>query len=348
MRLRGDITYAALEGQSNPELDMDSSPDLPCDERWLCHDTENFSPANAGSLEIIRAHCIDYPQGILLDVYQDLTELGLRHPSGTLEAQGRYLNGLRSETAELHHELMVAQLEHPYADILQSTNEFEDFWLGTVLDTNRLRFPHLSPERKQHYLSEMGDVLWYVARVGQEADIPLSNAVLDFLLDIDAGKLQTYLEHGDKSSFEKRFAETMDFDLFQTIALNVSDKVWSDMNADTPRASRATIENMPAQLFGHICEDGLWPDKGIAEDWDPAVPYRHLPDLKLTLGKITWFVAYTAHSLLNTDFRTVMQANLKKMVLRTQQGTLFEKDQSSRADGAAANHGSQRMPFTLE
>lgn len=326
MQLRGDITYEAMVFGGQKELVRDSVADLPHTEEWLCRDDTNYSPDNARELEVIRAHCVEYPQGILLDIYQAITALGLKHPSGTIEAQRRYLNGLRSETAELHSELMQAQYEHPYGRIADAAEEFEDLWLLGALNTNRLRSPHLSPERRQHYLSELGDVLWYIARTSEEMRTPLSSAVLEFLLSVNAGKLQTYLAHGQMEDFRARFAQTMDFDLFQAVALNVGEAMFDQTHIDNPVTSKITVDDMPAQLFGRICEDGLWPERGVVDDWDPTNPYEHLPQLRVALGKLTWFVAYTAHSLLNADFRTVMQLNLKKMVIRTRNGTLFEKD----------------------
>lgn len=346
MKLRGEITYRTLPISEQISLGAEATANLPHNPKWLCHDEVNFSPPNASELEVIRAHCIEYPQGVLLDVYQDLTALGLKHESGTVEAQRRYLNGLRSETTELHRELLLAQFEHPYRYIADATEEFEDFWLMAALDTNKLRFPHLSAERKQHYVSELGDVLWYLARVSSEMKVNLSQTVFEFLLSIDAGNLQTYVAHGEADKFRDRFAQTMDFDLFQTVALDVSDRVLTTNNQNTYIAAQANIDNMPVQLFGSMCEDGLWPGKGVAEEWDPAQPFSHLEDLNLTLGKLTWFVAYTAHSLLNADFRTVMQTNLKKMVLRTRNGTLFDKDERDRQEEAATLAEGSRMPLT--
>jgi hypothetical protein len=119
------------------------------------------------------------------------------------------------------------------------------------------------------------------------------------------------------------------------------------INQGYPIERRASIETMPATMLGIIYSDYLWPSQGDADDWSQDRPFDQLPDLETTVGRLLWFVAYTSNSLLNTDFRTVMQANLQKLVNRARRGTLFDKDGRGSADEASASAADMRLPMKV-
>ena len=343
MQIRGDISYDAFRYYQHESLVMDNDGGVPYTDEWLHHDAEHFNPDNAAELEAIRAHCIEHPEGVLLDAYQAVTELGLKEPSGSPELQARLLKGLRGEVRELHQELLKAQAEHPYMNIIQSLDEIDDFWVATVLDPSRLRFNHLSPERKAHYLSELGDVLWYTSRLAHEGGISLSEAVLQFMLRIGAGDLQARVDRGDSEGLRQRFAETLDFELFQVVALSLDERVAESINQGMPVERRVKVENMPSMMLSIIDYEYLWGDERSESD-ELRV---QINDFEVTIGRLVWFVAYTAHSILNTDFRTVMQANLQKLISRSRRGTLFEKIERTEADEAETIVPDLRMPVSI-
>ncbi len=346
MRIRSEITLNTMGWAGRPDRPAEDGEitggDLP--EHELNHDL--FSPENAERLSLIRRHCLEHPQGILIDVYQAVTELELKHPSGSYEAQRRYLEGLRGEVGELAQELSGALLEHPYHAMVSETEGPADTWIATVLDYNRLRFNDLSADRKERVLGELGDVLWYSSRVAAESGTSLSRAFVAFLEHADAGGIRKSYEAGFGDDIEARAGEILDVRLVQDIALSQKKASTVRMNEGMPIESVVTIDNMPHLLLGRILGDELYPRSADDDTWSPDRPYAYLPHTEVTVGKLVWFVAYTANSLLNADFATVMRTNLEKITKRSQHGTIFSKqDRTGEADEASLRLGhNTRIP----
>lgn len=330
MQIRGSITHEALEWSGRNDRPIDDSDIHVADESNVFINLDLNSPENAVQLARIRAHCIENPQGVLLDVYQDVTGLELRYEPGTEKARDSYVSGLRGELTELSDELMKAQIEHPYLQLGQTAVGPEDTWLNTVLDFNRLRFNDLKSERKSSILSETGDVLWYSSRLAAEEEVSLSKSFVTFLRRSKAGALPQYYELGAGDEIEKRAQETMDFRLTQDIALSQKQLFSSVINEGTSVEKVATIDNMPSTLLNRIIEDDLI---------EPI-------DTEMLVGKLLWFTAYTSNSILNADYCLVMKANLEKILTRSKTGTVFSKQHRQEADETTVHGGrNPRQPM---
>ncbi len=333
MRIRSEITLGSMDWAGRPDRPADdaeiAAEDCPAPEL----NRDLYNPENAEQLALIRQHCMEHPQGILLDVYQAVTELELKHPSGSPEAQRRHLKGLRGEVKELSDELLEALMKHPYHAMGEETEGPADAWIMTVLDYNRLRFNDLDGERKKRILGELGDVLWYTSRVAAEAGSSLSRSFVTFLRDVEAGKVRQSYDQGFGGAIEERAGEILDVRLVQDIALSQKKAFTVPTNEGTPVETLATIDNMPHRLLERIYGDELYARSG-GDVWDAERPYEHLPHTEATVGKLVWFVAYTSSSLLNADFATVMRTNLEKITKRSQRGTIFSKEDRGEADEA--------------
>lgn len=320
---------------------MEVSEALPYDpdHYYLNHDL--YSPEDAETLAKIRAHCIGYPNAILLDAYQAVTALEQKHPPGSQEAQKRFISGLRDEVGELHHELLVAQLEDPYLNALPKT-EPEDIWLTNVIDPNRIAFPYMREHRKEHVLSELGDVLWYAARVAAERGRSLSELYFDFLVKMNPRGVWSRFDPG---LARPRAGTIMDFELAQRLASDTKEFVTGCINAGTPVEDRFTIDQMPAHLLAEIYGGELFANPAAGDDI-PEQPYGELPNIDLAIGKLIWFVGYSAGAMINSEFSTVMRANLEKVLNRSRRGTIFSKSDRDGADESSIRAGQEsRMPL---
>jgi hypothetical protein len=351
MRIRSELTqqFLAPEGGTPPP---DSSESLPPYERPLLN-TELHNPANAAELAEVREHLMHEPRGVLLDVYQAVTSLELKHPIGSVEGKERYLHGLRGEVNELHHELLEAFIEHPHMRITDLTTGPEDSWLLAALDTNRIRFHHLSPKRKEKYLGELGDVLWYTSRFASECGVSLSRGFLDFIRAGNQTPLpleeEYYAPYAD--AIPQRAAEIFDESLVQSLALSqkAAFYVEGSLERDHERLlgsapDKITIDSQPHRILDLIGHD-LFPAEGNRLDWEDEDPYEALPHPNVTVGRLVWFIAYTSHTILNAELSTVIQANLEKITQRSRRGTIFsreDRDQNDESGIHAPEH--RRMP----
>lgn len=319
MRIRGVISHETMDWAGRADRPVDDADIRPIDSANVSLNSELYSPPNAQRLAIIREHCLTEPQGVLLDVYQAITELELKHPTGSPEAKERYASGLYEEVIELADELEAAQLEHPYRRIDEFIEGPHDSWVATVLDHNRLRFNDIDPQRKEKCLGEMGDILWYSSRLAAEFGVSLSRAFIAFLLTSHAGKLRESYVLGHGEEIEKRGETILDFRLVQDIALSQKMAYTAQAQVGTPLQKLVTIDNAPHTLLNRIIEDDL-----------PQIGSR----IEVIIGKLVWFVAYTSSSILNTDFAVVAQANLEKVTARSRRGTIFNKSDRNQADEA--------------
>ncbi|MDP9211756.1 MAG: hypothetical protein M3N59_00570 [bacterium] len=333
MRIRSEITLNSMGWTERPDRPADDAEIVAEDRPAPELNRDLYNPENAEQLAVVRQHCMEHPQGILLDVYQAVTELELKHPPGSLEAQRRHLRGLRGEVKELSDELLKALVEHPYHAMGHETEGPADAWIMTVLDYNRLRFNDLDGERKKQILGELGDVLWYASRVAAESGSSLSRSFVAFLRDAGAGGIKQSYDHGFGEAIETRAGEILDVRLVQDIALSQKKAFTVRTDPETPDEALATIDNMPHRLLERIYGDELYASSG-GDVWDTERPYEHLPHTEVTVGKLVWFVAYTSNSLLNADFATVMRANLEKITRRSQHGTIFSRQDRGVGDEA--------------
>lgn len=338
MQIRGDISYWAMPAPERDQLPIDDDLmlGLPHDPEWVFIPDHLRESEEAQKLAIVRAHCIEHPEGVLLDVYQRLTELSLvpKYPTGELATQHKLLDGLRDEVNELGQELKIATIRHPYDRILEAMEEDEDVWIHNVLNRGYLRFFQLTPERKEHFLSEAGDVLWYASRVAAEMGITLSEAMFKFLRSIDAGKISHGIASYGEQAMIERFSKSLDFDLMQVVGFNLADKVKVTFNKGTPVEADFTAENQPIAWLDATYYDDLFPPLGgdQRDEWTADNPYSHIPNLEIGLGKLVWFVGYTSTTILNTDFHTIMKANLQKNVQRTRRNTIIDKQDRGQED----------------
>jgi NTP pyrophosphatase (non-canonical NTP hydrolase) len=357
MRIRGEITHHVREWAGRPDRPLEAEALSDAERPPLNEDL--YNPENAALLADIREHIMAHPQGILVDVYQAVTELELKHAPGTLAGQERYLDGLRGEINELHHELLKAFAEHPYLKVAEMTQGPEDTWLVSALDLIRLRFQDISPERKEKYLGELGDVLWYTARLAQEHGTSLSEAFIEFIRTGQQAPLALqepyFSPHAE--DIRRRSAEIFDAALVQSLALSQKGAFSEEAGADypfmeqnggrllsKPRDGAITIDSHPHRILDLI-GDELEPPAGRPDIWEADRPYSQLPDLKVTIGKLVWYTAYTAHTMLNAELSTVMKANLQKITRRSQHGTIFSRQDRTEADEAAIKASRHaRMP----
>ena len=320
--------------------------DLPNYDRVLIN-PELHNPPGAIVLAEVREHIMARPEGILLDVYQGVTSLELKHPPGSLEGQERYLDGLRDEIDELHVELSKAFMENPLLEVGDLIEGPEDSWLMGALDPRRLRFQYLDAGRKEKFLGELGDVLWYTSRLASEHGTTLSSALVEFIRrGRQAPKnLEEAVKLGMLEQVEARAAEILDAELIQNLALSQKMAFYGWMNEGMPIQQKRTIDSDPQFILDHI-KDELYPE-GRPDKWEAESPYTQLPDLKQTIGKLVWFTAYTSHTILNAEFSTVMQANLQKITQRSRRGTIFSKQDRTEADESGI-HASEHRRMPLE
>ncbi len=97
MRIRGEISHELMQWTGRADRPLDYADIQLTGQTITDLNPSLFSPENAAQLAVIREHCIQHPQGILLDTYQSVTELELKYPSGSPEAKKRYSKGLHEE-----------------------------------------------------------------------------------------------------------------------------------------------------------------------------------------------------------------------------------------------------------
>jgi hypothetical protein len=103
MQIRGAITYEALNWFDRKDRPFDENNISVEDKSNIFINPDLYSPENAEQLAAIRAHCIEHPQGVLLDAHQQVTRLELVNEPGTNKAKEVYRAGLGGE---LIHELV--------------------------------------------------------------------------------------------------------------------------------------------------------------------------------------------------------------------------------------------------
>ena len=335
MRIRGELKWEECGFDVLPEFEDQILPPI---------NPELSSPTNYKELLLARQEMMDRPQGIVIDAYQQVTALELKYPEGSYDNQRRSLDGLRGEVTELGEELEKALKEHPLRTIGPEYQETSEYWIHKMLKLNRLRFPDLSAERKKHYIDEEGDVLWYSSRVAAEIGVNLSDCFVTFLRESPVGgPLRDMEARGKWDQVVEESNRALSFDIIQKMALD-NESAYSLVKG-RDGSVHVNIDSDPGQILTSIA-DSLEPD-GVEDAWDEQWPYVHIPDLKVTLGKLVWFVAYTSETLLNTELGKVAQANLEKITNRSAEGTTFSRrfrDHENEFTLVASPH-SRRMPM---
>ncbi len=321
MQIRGEITHALQDWSEREDRPLEDSGISYIIAKNIYVNPALHSPENAQELAELRAHFIEQPQGVLLDAYQVVTELDLKHPAGSAPGKDRYYAGLRDELVELSTELAKAQVEHPYQQLGKLAMGIEDSWLVTSLDHNRIRFDNLHPERKEKYLSELGDVLWYISRLAAESGTTMSKSFVKFLLASGNTSLETIYRNGDGGLVEARAAAILDFRIVQDLALSQKMAFAYKIKTGTLPAKNITVDSAPYMLLNRIIDEDL--------GQSPTV------DVGQMIGKLIWFTAYTASSILNADYALVMKANLEKILARSRRGTAFNRAERSAQDEAS-------------
>lgn len=292
------------------ELSFESNPCASEDLDWV--NPNLINPDNAAELARVREHIMFQPRDVLLDTYQAVTELELKEQSGSEEAAERYLSGLHEELAELVVELEQAREENPHFKSAEPGG-----WMYDLLDRDRLRMTDILPIRKDKYLGELGDILWYSGRVAAEAGSTLSRSFLRFLQQSEAGPLlQRYRVGQPDGRLEDQASRILSFEWTQKISL--AQKMAFFIGPDSPGKHKTTIDSNPGVVLSAIA-DGL--PKG-----------RSLEGVEPVIGKLVWFGAYTSSTLLNAEFSTVMKANLEKITARSRRGTTFSKKDRTEED----------------
>lgn len=315
MHIRSELALGGDYPRDSEELDW-VNPDL-------------ISPRNAAELARVRENIMFQPQDVLLDTYQSVTELELKERPGSPQASWRYASGLKEELDELVTELDEARAENPFLESAQPGG-----WMAELLDRNRIRMTDILPVRKEKYLSELGDVLWYQSRMAADLDSSMSGCFLKFLRQSEAGHpLEKYLGDASVDRTADQAARILSFEWVQKISL--AQKMAFYLPPESATDHKTTIDSNPGAILRAIADE-LEPGEGDSYGWSPDNSFPWLRDAEATIGKLIWFSAYTANTLLNADFSVVMKANLEKITARSRRGTTFSKkdrtgqDESSR------------------
>lgn len=323
MQIRSEITHEVMNWPGRPDRPLTDKDIILPENADLSLNWDLYQPSDAKELAIAREHCVQSPEGVLIDVYQAITELDLKCPSHTVEAQQRYLKGLKGELTELAVELKGAEDDHRFHKIEEITSGSTGFWLPALLVNKRLRFNDLNEERKKKCLSELGDVLWYSSRISAEAGANMSESFIAFLASTEEGELDNLYNGHQEGVIKDEAHRILDLRQIQDIAL--SQKLAFALK-DQKTGRSITIDNAPQNLLLKILEEELTTTENEPKNNRFQEPYSQFPDIKVTVGKLIWFTAYVSSSILNADFATVIRHNLTKIMERSRQGTLFSKD----------------------
>lgn len=123
------------------------------------------------------------------DHYQRLTEKSAIHPGRGTFVGIMYLTGkLAGEAGEVAELIFKALRDDNIAIEAQSGKFGQDYFA----------FENFSDERKAKLVKELGDVLWYVARLADEIGVDLSEVMGENLLKLQQRSAKGKL-HGDGS-----------------------------------------------------------------------------------------------------------------------------------------------------
>ncbi|HSX47854.1 MAG TPA: hypothetical protein VLF63_03700 [Patescibacteria group bacterium] len=317
MKIRSELASNLFEVETGRRLPQDYM-EIYRDVGAYVLNPELYSPINGGRLAQIREHITQKPEAVLLNAYQAVTEIDLKYPSKSPEAIGRYKKGLRNEVTELVEEFDAAILEHPYHQYEKLGDDSAGLWLSQVLDFNRLRFADISHKRKIKIEGELGDVMWYCARLAADHDITLSDAFLSYLAYSDAPGVRDAFALNEEKEFEWA-RNNLDFKLTQDISLSHKFAYFRDIQVGKNKDRKITVDSGPSQILSQIIDEDLSGE--LTEQ-----------DLAITVGKLVWFVAYVSSSLINGEFADIIKDNLLKNIKRSQEGTIFNKEDRDELD----------------